>query len=215
MSKKAYSPEERRQVRRRLIEGALRLFARYGYQKTTLAKLCEAAGISRTFFYTFFPGKEALMMEALYIQQPRLVALAKKLMAGSPDWKTAMEQFLHFCSEGEKYDILILSLEEQQEIYRYCSEDSLREFRKRQLAFFLEILRIFTVHASRKEAALIGSLFLSAILIRKAIPGSAPFLPEETADAMTQFQLHSLLGLIETIRNTHIHEESVPSDSSS
>ena len=35
----------------------------------------------RSFFYSFFATKEDLIVETLYLQQPRLIAYAEKLMA--------------------------------------------------------------------------------------------------------------------------------------
>lgn len=60
MSKKAYSQDERAAIRQKLIEAALHLFAAHGYQKTTLTRLCQAAGISKTFSTRSSPVRKNL-----------------------------------------------------------------------------------------------------------------------------------------------------------
>ena len=79
MPKVAYSEEDRQRIREALVAAALELMARQGIQHTTVEQIYKTVGISRTFFYTFFPTKEDLIVEALYLQQPRILAYARSL----------------------------------------------------------------------------------------------------------------------------------------
>ena len=80
MPKVAYSDADRERVRDDLITVALEKMARQGIQHTTVEEIYRSVGISRTFFYTFFPTKEDLIVEALYTQQPKVLAHALWLM---------------------------------------------------------------------------------------------------------------------------------------
>ena len=80
MPKVAYSEAEKAQVREALLTKGLELLAKQGIQHTTVEQIYKAVGISRTFFYSFFPTKESLIIEALYLQQPRVLVYAQKLM---------------------------------------------------------------------------------------------------------------------------------------
>lgn len=66
MPKIAYSEEEREQIRKALIDTGLELFSEQGIQHTTVEQIYARVGISRTFFYTFFPAKEDLVVQAFY-----------------------------------------------------------------------------------------------------------------------------------------------------
>ena len=55
MPKVAYSQEDRARIRDQLITAALELMSRQGIQHTTVEQIYQAVGISRTFFYSFFP----------------------------------------------------------------------------------------------------------------------------------------------------------------
>lgn len=81
MPKVAYSEEERQQIRDDLIRTALELMAEQGIQHTTVEQIYKKVGISRTFFYSFFPTKEDLVIEALYYQQPKIIAYVNQLMS--------------------------------------------------------------------------------------------------------------------------------------
>ena len=84
MPRVAYSEEERERIRVALVRVALDLMTKQGIQHTTVEQIYRRVGISRTFFYSFFPTKEDLIVETLYLQQPKIVAYARKLMAIPP-----------------------------------------------------------------------------------------------------------------------------------
>ena len=106
MPKVAYSEAEKAQVREALLTKGLELLAKQGIQHTTVEQIYKAVGISRTFFYSFFPTKESLIIEALYLQQPRVLVYAQKLMdVPSLSWREAVTQFLYACCYGEKNGI--------------------------------------------------------------------------------------------------------------
>ena len=73
MPKVSYSEEEREKIRDALVDAGLDLMTKQGIQHTTVEQIYKKVGISRTFFYTFFPTKEDLIVEALYLQQPKII----------------------------------------------------------------------------------------------------------------------------------------------
>lgn len=127
MPKVAYSEAERERIRGELVSVALELMARQGIHHTTVEQIYRAVGISRSFFYTFFPTKEDLIVESLYLQQPRILEYARSLMADPElSWREAVRRFLHSCCYGEQHGIAVLTVEEQQLIFRRLSPRELR-----------------------------------------------------------------------------------------
>ena len=101
MPKVAYSEAERQRIRTALISVGLELMAKQGIQHTTVEQIYQAVGISRTFFYSFFPTKEDLVVETLYLQQPRILAYIRTLLSDPTlSWRQAVEQFLYACCYG-------------------------------------------------------------------------------------------------------------------
>lgn len=62
---KGFTEAERTRITERLIDEGERMFGRYGLKKTSVEEICEAAGIAKGSFYSFFPSKEELFMQAM------------------------------------------------------------------------------------------------------------------------------------------------------
>ncbi len=53
------------ETRTRILQAATLLFARFGYDATGVAEICEAAGVSKGAFYHHFTSKQAIFMSLL------------------------------------------------------------------------------------------------------------------------------------------------------
>jgi AcrR family transcriptional regulator len=76
---------ERKKLRthRALADAALRMFGEQGFDKTTLDELTDAAEVSKSTFFRFFPAKEAVAIEAeAELWQAYLSALADRQLSG-------------------------------------------------------------------------------------------------------------------------------------
>ena len=201
MPKVAYSEEDRERIRAALVTEALERMARQGIQHTTVEQIYKAVGISCTFFYSFFPTKEDLIVETLYLQQPRILAYAERLMADPAlTWREGVRQFLHACCYGEKNGIAVLTIEEQQLIFRRLSADNCRVFREKQARLFGKILECFGVRADRDRVELFTNLSLTAMIVRRAIPESLPLFVPEAADATVAFQIDAIVDRLERLK---------------
>ena len=148
MPKVAYSKEDRERIRNALVSVGLELMAKQGIQHTTVEQIYKKVGISRTFFYSFFTTKEDLIVETLYLQQPKIIAYVKSLMDDPTlSWQEAVKKFLYTCCYGEENGIAVLTIEEQQLIFRHLSPESYRVFREKQLRLFGQILEAFGIKA--------------------------------------------------------------------
>ena len=201
MPKVAYSEEEREKIRERLILAALERMSSQGIQHTTVEQIYQEVGISRSFFYSFFPTKEDLVVETLYFQQPRVLALARRLMSDPAlGWRQGITQFLNACCYGEKSGIAVLSIEDQQRIFRRLSPESTRAFRERQIRLFGSLLECFGVNPNQRRVALFTNLCLTVLIIRRAIPETLPFFVPEAADESVACQIRGIVDLLEGFR---------------
>ena len=112
MPKVAYSEEDRERIKRELVAVGLELMAKQGIQHTTVEQIYKKVGISRTFFYSFFATKEDLIVETLYLQQPKIIEQVQRLMADPAlSWRSAVKQFLYACCNGEENGIAVLTID--------------------------------------------------------------------------------------------------------
>ena len=202
MPKVAYSEEDRSHIREALVAAGLELMARQGIQHTTVEQIYKTVGISRTFFYSFFPTKEALIVEALYLQQPKILAYVRELMADPAlSWREAVRQFLCACCYGEHNGIVVLTLEEQQLLFRRLSEESYQLFREKQRRLFGQILEGFGISATPARIALFTNLSLTVMVIRRAIPSALPLFVPEAVDETVRFQIDAIVSALERLKS--------------
>ena len=203
MPKVAYSDEDRERIRTQLVTVGLEMMAKQGIQHTTVEQVYKKVGISRTFFYSFFPTKEDLIVETLYFQQPKIIKYVRTLMADPAlSWRDAVKKFLHTCCFGEKNGIAVLTIEEQQLLFKRLSKESYQVFRQKQLRLFGEILESFGIKADTARIHLFTNLSLTAIVVRKAIPDTLPLFVPEAADETLNVQLDAIVDTLEKFKTT-------------
>ena len=201
MPKVSYSEDDRVRIRAALASAGLELMARQGIQHTTVEQIYKKVGISRTFFYSFFPTKEDLIVEALYLQQPKILAYVERLTADPAlSWREAAEQFLHACCYGERNGIAVLTIEEQQLLFKRLSPESYQLFREKQRILFGKILEAFEIPPHSHSVDLFINLSLSVMVVCRAIPQSLPLFVPEAAEQTAAVQIELLTNWLETLR---------------
>lgn len=198
MARKSYSDQEREQVKEALLTTVLQCIVDRGFIHSSIDVLCKKVGISKTFFYSFFSSKEELVLQALRYQQPKLLRYAQQLM-DDPNlcWKEGVKAFLKNCCYGAKNGVAVLSIEEEQQIYRCLSEESFQAFRQDQVRLYRSLLMIFGLPVDSIDPRIFGNLALSMMMIYKAIPDTMPFLFPEVAEDMVEFQVNTLVDEME------------------
>lgn len=56
-----------RETKRALVQAAIALWRTKGFAATTVADICQAAGVSKALFYFYFPRKEDALLEAGFL----------------------------------------------------------------------------------------------------------------------------------------------------
>lgn len=201
MARKAYSEQERDQVREALLTTVIQCIADRGLIHSSIDVLCGKVGISKTFFYTFFSSKEELVLQALRYQQPKLLRYAQQLMDDpSLSWREGVRTFLKSCCYGAQSGVAVLTIEEEQEIYRCLSPENFQSFRKDQIKLYRGLLTIFGLPMDSIDPRMFGNLALSMMMVYKAVPDTMPFLFPETAEDMLEFQINALLDEMQRVK---------------
>lgn len=79
----------------RILDAAARLFARYGYDKTTVDEIAREAGVSKGAIYLHWPGKEALAEALLYREVRRVVEDFLQRLEADPESGTIGSIYRH------------------------------------------------------------------------------------------------------------------------
>ena len=96
-------PDERAAKRRRAADAALNVFKRYGFARTTMGDIAEAAGISRPALYLLFQNKDEIFAAAVQSTNDRLLRGIRDNLAS----RAGLESQLTFACQawvGSGYD---------------------------------------------------------------------------------------------------------------
>lgn len=103
----AFTDEEMKQIRSRLITAGIRLSRELGLQRMSVEKLTEAVGIAKGSFYLFFGSKEDFILEiARYTGEETQKLLLSKLNGRS---QMSAHEFIEFFDEYLHSDFEVMS----------------------------------------------------------------------------------------------------------
>ncbi|MBO0841634.1 MAG: TetR family transcriptional regulator [Nocardioides sp.] len=83
----------RQAVRDQVVNQAWQLFARHGFEGTTIDQIAEASGMSRRTFFRYFTGKDELIVEKLVEAGERVADALAERPAGEPAWAAVRAAF--------------------------------------------------------------------------------------------------------------------------
>ncbi|MDQ9777418.1 hypothetical protein RF400_02185, partial [Acinetobacter baumannii] len=76
-------------------------------------------------------------------------------------WRRAVTRFIHACCYGERNGIAVLTVEEQQKIFRRLSPESYQTFREKQRRLFGQLLEVFGIRPEADRISLFTNLCLA------------------------------------------------------
>ncbi|RAY12873.1 TetR/AcrR family transcriptional regulator [Actinomadura craniellae] len=74
-----------REKKRALLQAAIALWRTKGFADTTVADICQAAGVSKALFYFYFPRKEDALIEAGFLSTRQARRTWRDMVAGPYD----------------------------------------------------------------------------------------------------------------------------------
>lgn len=90
-------------VRDEVARHAWRLFARQGFEATTIDQIAEASGMSRRTFFRYFTGKDELVLSRLIESGDRIGDALRARPADEPAWPALRAAFQHLVELQEEH----------------------------------------------------------------------------------------------------------------
>ena len=192
MSRKAYSEEEREGIRVGLMDRAMTLFSEKGIRDTNIDEIYTPLGISKTFFYSFFPTKSHLAISIVEREMARIGELFRDNV-----WKygaeNGMRETFREVISGRYY---ILSMDDQAYLRGQMTEEDLTRFRNDVIVLFSDMLYTVGVPASSLDPRVFCNLVMSVLTTRMADEDSLVLTYPEASDDTTDIQLDTLVSLV-------------------
>ncbi|MCK5425698.1 MAG: TetR family transcriptional regulator [Emcibacter sp.] len=98
--------------RRNILNKAAELFAEKGYARSSISELATACNASKSWLYHYYPSKEAILYDIMWLHVTELVNMAEEALAseGTPKEKlrTLARNFMEiYVNAGSKHVILL------------------------------------------------------------------------------------------------------------
>jgi len=184
-----------------ILEASTAVFAEHGFERTSIAMICEKIKIGRGTLYQYFKDKNALFRELLQKHARRVEAL----MATSVVDETisSLEEFMYYRQRRVMQEI-----RDNKEIYmillheapaKNCGVDDLvRAIRRRMIHDTAEDLRLGTKLGfyQVEDPELVATFFIGAVLHAVEyyfFDAEVPADPDELARKIVQFELKYLV----------------------
>lgn len=201
MSRKAYSQQERTALKKRLHEIGLDIYLKQGIQNVKLPEILQLAGISKPFFYTFYPSLGDLIIDIIDEQRISIMKLLEKTQADETlDWRGKIEAFLYPLLHHREHRFFILSPEEEVWLYQRLTKQCFDSFQKSQIAFYEDLLAAWEVPLTAIAPQIMDNYLLSLIIVRNNAPTSLPFLFHEYLDETAALQIRLFIDHLESLR---------------
>lgn len=196
MSRKAYSEEERARLRRSMVERATAVVREKGLRDTGIEDVYVPEGISKTFFYTFFPSKPALMTEVLAEQTSSILAgLKANVWEYGAD--NGLRETLKELISGKWY---ITSSDDQDYLRSALTPGEFQSLMNGRIVLFAEIQDILGIPVSRLDPRVLYNLLMSLVWTCRRDSGAMPLLYSEAMDRTTEIQIDQLASFLATLR---------------
>lgn len=173
----------------RLFESSAGLFARYGFQKTSINDITRAAGVSKGSMYLEFPSKEALFQALIRHEFRAYLAEAAEQIAADPEGGR-LSRIYHHCIQAllDREFLRALYTQESRDLTRVMSQRGPEQYHPRVLLGTSFIERMQRAGLIRSDYApdvlshLLSILMLGPMLAEPLLHGNdSPPLAETSA----------------------------------
>ena len=199
MAKKTYTVQDREDIREQLLDLGQRSFSQKGYREASLKEIYEAVGISKAFFYTFFPSKEALAIQVLLRQRTKMLERARKVAQESASWRGSLETVFDLFFHGDRHGVFVLELDDLPHLCRHMSQHELQDFEMGLTQFYQALLELWNIPVTAGQCHLIQNMVNTLLLsYHSHLYSSFPFHPgvdEETVSLQIRLIIDYLEGI--------------------
>lgn len=201
MASKAYSPEQRKEIRTQLLAVGLRLYSQNGIRAVRLTDILEVVCISKPFFYKFFGSVQEFVIEVLNSQwEPLALILDEAEQQSGGCWKTkvayTLEKFIHHQDHG----LLVMSQEEEMWVRERITDELYHSFMTTQQRYFEELFRRWEIPKEKCSPKVLANMILTVVIIFGSAKRSLPFLHLDELEQTAQAQIECLVMYLESLK---------------
>lgn len=192
---------EREHIRKELMERALALFKEKGIRDTGIEEIFVPIGISKTFFYSFFDSKIALILEVYRLQTEDMM---ETLRSNVWDYgsKNGLKETFRNMIDGRWY---LASIDDQMYLRSNMTAEAFGGYMNDRIVLCVEVLNLAGIPVNRLDPRVFYNMLMPIVWAGRSDPHSAPFLYTEAIKTTTEVQLDLLIDYMMSMSvNTEI-----------
>jgi len=139
-----FSKKEQQIIKQNLIQKGTELFSLYGFKKTNIKDITDAAGISKGSFYSFYNSKEELLMEIFEEQEKFRNKIIEDIIAAEMDAEEAIKELFQKSLKNIEQNRLFQRIYEEnliEKMIRKLPEDRILENREKDLEDTIKFIK--------------------------------------------------------------------------
>lgn len=188
MSRRGYSEEDKKALRRQLREVATRLFMERGVQNVTLTEIVNAVGISKPYFYKLYPSYGELMGESVGEQRALAMEVLDRVLADDDiAFEDEVNAFLCAILGDAEAPAYVMGYDAHGHIYKNQNYGTYIEFQKNHMAHFEAVLQRLGVPEEKISVSVFGNLYMLLASYRLGEENDLVYMFSEERDATINF----------------------------
>lgn len=196
MSRKAYTVEERAEIRESMVDRAARTFSEKGIMGTNLEDVYVPQNISKTFFYSFFPSKTSLVL-AVYAKQSAEILEMVRGNVKSLGQVEGLRESLRDLISGSWY---LASFDDQVYIKGMMTEQEFAGFKSDRIVLMAQVLDLVGVPVTRLDPRVFYNMVSTVIWTARSEEHPVPFLYAEAGRATADILLDRTVEYVSGLR---------------
>lgn len=197
MSRKAYSTEERAAIRASMIERAARIFNEKGLRDTSLEEVYIPQGISKTFFYSFFPSKTSLILEVYEKESSEILEEVRDNIARlgrNEGLKASVQDMI----AGKWF---IATFDDQIYMKGIMTEQEFAGFKSDRIVLMAKILHLAGVPVDSLDPRIFYNMLITVVWAGRSEMLTIPFVYSEVGQETTDILVDRLMDYIIGLRD--------------
>lgn len=161
-----YTDSEKEKIKENIMLNGLKLIHERGYTHTSITDITQAAGVSKAFFYTMFPSKEAVVTEALKRQERIAVQKAQEIanISGLTQ-REKLVTFLKWLISVMNHTFFFLTPGEAGYVSQMLTEQEREVFFKNLVNQQKKILQAFLIDTETVNVYVFGNLVINLFMV--------------------------------------------------
>ena len=161
-----YTDREKETIKENIIRNGLKLIHEKGYTHTSITDITRAAGVSKAFFYTMFPSKEAVVTEGLKRQERIAVKKAQEIaVIATLTQREKLVTFMKWLVSSINHTIFFLTPGEAGHVSQMLTDQEREVFFQNLVNQQSKILRAFSIDLDTVNVYVFGNLVINLFMV--------------------------------------------------